>query len=180
MIVGHVGVAAAAARWRPRVSLWWLVPAAVAPDLLDVAYAAAGVCNPLGLYSHTLPAALLLGVCLAGAAVLAGQREAGAVVLLVVLLHLPLDWITGRKLFWPGGEAYGLRLYDRPVIDFVLETAMLLGGWALLRGFRGVPRWSRLAWPVAALVLVQGGMNVRHAFTDRSLKPNACADASRP
>ena len=30
-------------------SLWWLLPAAIAPDLLDIGYAAAGVCNPLGL-----------------------------------------------------------------------------------------------------------------------------------
>lgn len=171
MIVGHLGVAAALARWRPRVSLLWLLPAAIAPDLLDIAYAAAGICNPYGLYSHTVPAVLLLGACLAGAAVLVGQRETGALVLLVVLLHLPPDYLTGQKLFWPGGELHGLRLYDHRVIDFLLESAVVLGGWALLRGRPGPPpRWAGAIWAVAGLVALQGAADVLHG----GLKPNVC------
>ena len=46
MITGHLGVAAAAnARW-PALSLLWLVPVAIAPDLLDVGYSVARICSP--------------------------------------------------------------------------------------------------------------------------------------
>lgn len=174
MIVGHLGVAAALARARPRVSLWWLLPAAIAPDLLDIAYAASGVCNPYGLYSHTVPAALLLAACLGGVAVLAGRRETAAFVVLIVMLHLPMDFITGRKLYWPGGEMYGLRLYDRPLADFLLETTLLCTGWALLRRGQTTPRWAASIWGVLALVALQGAVNSTH---DDSRKPNACAQA---
>lgn len=170
MIVGHLGVAAALARWRPRVSLLWLLPAAIAPDLLDIGFALAGVCNPYGLYSHTLPAAVLLGACVAGAAVLAGQRETGALVLLVVLLHLPPDYLTGRKLFWPGGELHGLQLYDRRMVDFLMESALALAGWALLRRRPSAPRWATAVWAAAGVVALQGGADLLHD----GLKPTGC------
>lgn len=171
MIVGHLGVAAALARWRPRVSLYWLIPAAIAPDLLDLAYAAVGFCSPYGLYSHTIPAALLLAVSLGGIALLASGRETGALVLLAVLLHLPPDWITGWKLVWPGGALHGLRLYDHPLWDFALESALVATGWALLRGRPApTPRWAAAAWTVAGLVVLQGGVNLLR----EGIKPSGC------
>jgi hypothetical protein len=170
VIVGHLGVAAALVRWRPRVSPLWIIAAAVAPDALDIAYATAGICNPFGLYSHTLPAALLLGVALAGGAVLAGRRETALVVLLAVLIHLPFDLPTGRKLLWPGGELHGLGLYQRPATDFMMESLLVLAGWALLRGREGIPRWVSSWRTVAALVALQGMADlVGH------LKPTGCA-----
>lgn len=172
MIIGHLGVAAAATRWRPRVSLLWLIPAAIAPDLLDIAFAAAGVCNPYGLYSHTIPAAMLLAACLAGAAVLCGRREIAALVFLVVMLHLPLDYVTGRKLYWPGGEMYGLGWYDRRLADFAIESALAIGGWLLLRSGPGSPRWATAIWSIAGLLAAQG---VVDGVQQGSLKPTACA-----
>lgn len=173
MIVGHLGVAAALARWRPRASPWWLIPAAIAPDLLDLAYAVVGFCNPYGLYSHTVPAALLLGAGIAGAAVLSGRRETAALVLLAVLLHLPFDYPTGRKLLWPGGELHGLMLYDHPLTDFAMETLLVVGGWALVRRDRRLPRWVTSAWAVAAAVVLQGAVDILRM----PLKPNACRAA---
>lgn len=175
MIAGHLGVAAALGAMRPRASLWWLLPAAIAPDLLDIAYALAGVCNPYGLYSHTVPAALLLGACLAGAAVLAGRRETAPLVLLAVLLHLPPDLLTGRKLYWPGGEMYGLMLYDHALVDFLMETAIVSAGWALLRRQPAAPRWATSVRTLVALVLLQGAAD---ALRGGPLKPNACATVS--
>jgi hypothetical protein len=175
VIVGHIGVAGALARVRPRVSLWWLLPAAIAPDLLDIGYALAGVCNPYGLYSHTLPAAVLLGAAIAAAAFLAGRRETAVLVCLVVLLHLPLDYVTGRKLYWPGGEMYGLMLYDRPLLDFLVESTIAVAGWALLRGNPRTPRWARGAWSLALVIVVQAAFN---AADDLASKPNACATVS--
>ncbi len=176
MIVGHLGVAAGLARWRPRVSLWWLFPAAIAPDLLDLVYAAAGVCNPFGLYSHTVPAALLLGVCIAGGAVLAGRRETSVLVLLVVLLHLPMDFFTGRKLYWPGSELYGLMLYSRRLADFALESAILVAGWALLRRSPTAPRWATSVRTLAACVALQGTVDGLGVLVS---KPNGCGRAWR-
>ncbi|MDB4880611.1 MAG: hypothetical protein JWL60_2057 [Gemmatimonadetes bacterium] len=170
MISGHFGVAAVLLRARPRLSPWWLAPAAVAPDLLDIAYALAGVCNPSGLYSHTVPAALLLGACIAGAAVLAGRRETAAASLALVLLHLPLDYVTGRKLLWPGGELHGLRLYDREMANFALEATLLIGGWLLVRGVTGLPRWAAAPWLLVPLLLVQG----LSALREDGIKPTAC------
>jgi hypothetical protein len=172
VIAGHAGIAGALARARPRVSLPWLLVAAIAPDLLDIAFALVGFCNPYGLYSHTVPAAVLLGAGLAGVAVLAGRRETAVVVLLAVLLHLPMDYVTGRKLYWPGGEMYGLRLYDRPMLDFLLESAIAAAGWSLLRGRTQLPRWTRSAWSLVLLLVVQAGFNAAH---DLATKPNACA-----
>lgn len=170
MISGHFGVAAVLVRTWPRLDLWWLVPAAVAPDLLDIAFALAGVCNPSGLYSHTVPAAVLLGACLGGAATLAGHRATGVAVLVIVLLHLPLDYVTGRKLFWPGGELHGLMLYDLPLANFVLETVLLSGGWLLLRPVPARPWWARSPWLLAPLLLVQG----LSALSRDGIKPTAC------
>jgi hypothetical protein len=175
VIVGHLGVAAALARLRPRVSLWWLVPAAIAPDLLDVGYALGGICNPFGLYSHTLPAAILLAAVLAGAALLAGRRETAPFLALVVLLHLPADFITGQKLYWPGGALHGLRLYDRPLADFLFESVIVAGGWLLLRGSSDTPVWARRRGSLAALIAVQATFAVLH---EHLTKPTACAVAA--
>ena len=172
MIVGHIGVAAALQRARPRAAPWWLLVAAVAPDLVDVGYALAGVCNPFGLFSHTLPAAALIAACLGGAALLTGRRETAAVVVLLVLLHLPPDFITGRKLYWPGGELHGLQLYHRPLADFLLESLVLGAGWLLVHPVAAVPRWMRSAWTLGALLLVQGTVD---RFSERLMKPTACA-----
>jgi hypothetical protein len=171
VITGHLGVAAAArGRW-PVVSLFWLLPAAFAPDLLDLGYALAGVCSPYGLYSHTVPAAALTAAVLGGVAFLAtGSRAAGLLVAAVVLLHLPLDLVTGHKIYWPGGPLLGLSLYDRPVLDFLAEVPVVLAGWWLLRRSRHAPRWATLGAVALALVAGQAVFDAMH----RGLKPNAC------
>lgn len=171
MITGHLGVAAAArARW-PVVSLLWILPVAIAPDLLDVGYAVMGLCSPYGLYSHTVPAATLTGAVLGGIAFLAtGSRAAGVLTAAVVLAHLPLDLVTGHKIFWPGGPLIGLGLYDRPLLDFLVELPVSLGGWWLLRRGRVAPRWTTMGAAAVALVVVQGTFDLLH----RGLKPSGC------
>jgi hypothetical protein len=175
VITGHLGVAAAArVRW-PVASLLWLLPVAIAPDLLDVGYAVIGICSPYGLYSHTVPAAALTGAVLGGIAFLAtGSRAAGLLTVAVVLAHLPLDLVTGHKLYWPGGPLMGLGLYDRPLLDFLVELPVTLGGWWLLRRDRRAPRWATTGAAALALVVVQGTFDVLH----RSLKPSGCAWAA--
>ena len=171
MITGHLGVAAIArGRW-PAVSLLWLLPACIAPDLVDVAYALGGICSPYGLYSHTVPAATLIAAVLGGIAFLAtGSRTAGMVTAGVVLAHLPLDLVTGRKIFWPGGPLLGLNLYQRPFLDFVVEVPVLLAGWWLLRRSGRGPRWATMGAAALGLVVLQATFDV----LQRNLKPTAC------
>ena len=168
----------------PRSSLLWLLPASVAPDLLDVLMAAAGICNPSGLYSHTLPAVALLATVIGGSAYLIARGDnadlsavATAIACaLVVLLHPALDFLTGQKLLWPGGALVGLRLYDWPLTDFLLESAVVIVGWLVLRRSPSVPRWAATPAAVCALVALQGAANL----SVRSLKPNACSVEAAP
>jgi hypothetical protein len=147
------------------------LPAAIAPDLLDVAYALAGICSPYGLYSHTVPAAVLTGAILGGIAFLAtGSRTTGLVIAGVVLAHLPLDFVTGHKIFWPGGPLLGLDLYRWPLRDFLLELPVALGGWWLLRRSGAGPRWATIGLAAGALVLVQATFDL----VKGGLKPSGC------
>jgi hypothetical protein len=173
VIVGHLGVAAAArSAWR-RVSLPWLVVACVAPDVVDITLALAGVCNPYGLYSHTSPAASLRAAVIGGAALLVtGSRATALASALMVLLHLPPDLITGHKIFWPGGDMTGLNVYNRPLLDFLIEAPMLVVGWWMLRRTRGAPPWATSALVLVALLAGQGALD---AVARRGVKPSACA-----
>ncbi len=174
MITGHLGIAAAAGVVRRELSLVWLVVASLIPDLVDVGFAVVSGCNPYGLYSHSVPAATLIAGVLGGAAYLAtGNVRAGLLTAFVVLLHLPMDFLTGRKLYWPGGELLGLQWYARPLLDFSAESALVVAGWWLLRRTPGAPPWATSTLGVAALLLVQGVFNL----VGREVKPNACASS---
>jgi hypothetical protein len=174
VIAGHVGLAAAAYHPRRDGSPVWLLGASMAPDMLDGLYVIAGLCNPHGLYSHTVPAAALLAAAVGGTAFLATDRRAfGLMAAALVLLHLPLDYVTGLKLFWPGDELRGLRLYSRPGWDFVLESTIALTGWWLLRRRTGAARWTT-AWPaITALLALQATADIVGGSRG-GVKPSAC------
>ena len=177
MIAGHLGIAGAAYSGRRDSSLFWLLGASMAPDIVDALFVVAGSCNPYGLYSHTLPAAALIAAVTGAIAYFAtGQRVTGVLAALLVLAHLPPDYVTGRKLFWPGGELYGLRLYERPLADFVLEALIATGGWWLVRSRRRAPRWATGWLALAALLLLQGTLDVMGARRG-GMKPTACKSA---
>lgn len=171
MITGHLGVAAATRSGWPRTSLIWLIAGSIAPDLLDISYAAVGFCNPDGLYSHTVPVAALLALLLGGAAFAATKSRATALgTAVMVLLHLPPDLVTGYKVYWPGGSRLGLDLYDRPLLDFAVEALVLAAGWWLLRHSGTAPRWATSVATLTALLIVQGVADGLQG----PLKPSAC------
>ena len=177
MIVGHVGVAAATRSVWQRASLPWLLVACGAPDLVDIAFAVAGVCNPYGLYSHTVPAAALLAAVIGGAALLiTGSRATALASALMVLLHLPPDLVTGYKIFWPGGPMIGLYVYQHGLLDFLIEAPILIAGWWLLRRSRNAPVW---ATSVTVLVVLLAGQATLDIMVGRSMKPSACAMPGR-
>ena len=146
----------------------------MAPDIVDGLFVAARSCNPYGLYSHTLPAVVLIAALTGAIAYFAtNQRATGALAAMLVLAHLPLDYVTGFKLFWPGGELMGLRLYELPLADFGLEALIVVGGWWLVRSRPSAPRWATGWVALAALLLVQGALDVAGA-RGGGTKPNAC------
>jgi hypothetical protein len=172
VIVGHVGVAAATRSAWQRTSLPWLLVACASPDLVDVAFALAGVCNPYGLYSHTVHSAALQAAVLGGAAlVVTGSRATALASALMVLLHLPPDLITGHKIFWPGGPMVGLYLYQRPLLDFLVEAPILIVGWWLLRRSRSAPRWATSLLVLGGLLAGQGALDI---LAGNGVKPSAC------
>jgi hypothetical protein len=177
VITGHLGIAGAAHAGRHDSSLLWLLGAAMAPDLVDALFVVVGSCNPHGLYSHTLPAAALLAVVVGALAYFTtGQRATGVLATTLVLAHLPADFITGRKLFWPGGELMGLRLYDRPVADFALEALLVLLGWWCLRKRPWAPRWASGRIALAVLLVLQLSTDIVGSLRS-GVKPSACAEA---
>ena len=177
MIVGHLGIAGAVHAARRDSSLAWLLGAAIAPDVVDALFVVAGRCNPSGLYSHTLPAAVLIAAVTGAIAYFAtGRRVTGVLSALLVLAHLPPDYVTGYKLFWPGGELMGMGLYDRPLIDFGLEAVIAAGGWWLVRSRSSAPRWATGWLALAALLALQGTLDVAGARR-RGVKPSACIRA---
>jgi hypothetical protein len=149
----------------------------MAPDVVDAMFVAVGSCNPNGLYSHTLPAAALLAGVVGAIAFLAtGQRATGVLAAVLVLAHIPLDFITGYKLFWPGGEIHGLRLYDWPTADFALEAVLVVAGWRGLRSRPWAPRWA-IGWQALVFLLVLQGAADIAGKVRGGLKASACARA---
>ena len=156
MIIGHFGVAfAARARW-PRISVYWLMFASVAPDLLRPALAATGM--PMGFttrYSHLLPWSLYLALVLGTVAfVMYRDFGAGVISALVVLSHIALDAISGQKALWDGSPP-GLNAQHYMQLEFVIEGAICWWGWWLLRRSPS-PTWLSRRSVLVALLLFEG------------------------
>ena len=152
--------------------------AAMAPDVVDGLFVLGRTCNPHGLYSHTFPAAALIAAVVGAIAYFTtDQRATGVLCVLLTLAHLPLDYVTGRKLFWPGGDLMGLSLYEYPAADFVLEAALAVGGWWLVRRGRDAPRWASGWLALGAMLALQGAMDIAGS-RGGGVKPTACASAA--
>jgi hypothetical protein len=142
VVTGHLSAAyLARARW-PRSEIVALLVASILPDLADFVLPQGNQCRTTcGMYTHAFPAFLILG---AAAATLAWfiwhRRSTSVLVFAMVALHVACDFITGDKPFWFGGPQVGLALYTRPVIDFLLETALAAGAWLVLRRSASPPR----------------------------------------
>jgi hypothetical protein len=163
--IGHVGVALAAKRVRPSIGLLVLLVATYAPDWVDAGLCVAGVYNPEGVFSHSIPVVAvlaLLGFTIHG--ISSRDWTAAAVVAAVIVSHMLLDWITGYKPTWPGGTMIGLRLYSRPIVDFAIEGVLIVAG-AVLYGRTLPPRqrpWLDVAIMGGALLLLQLGIDIAH------------------
>lgn len=74
------------------------------------------------------------------------------IVFVVVATHALGDYFTGIKPTWPGGPLIGLQLYRQPMIDFVLEAAVILIGWLFYR--KSLPPEKRSSRDVALVLIV--------------------------
>jgi hypothetical protein len=156
MIIGHVGVALAAKRRWERVSLAALLLATFAPDILRVPFAAAGLhWTETNLYTHAWPWCVVLTACVGLVAwQVTKDRVATSVVVLLVLSHLALDMISGRKPLWAHGPI-GLDVEELEPLELAMESMLVLWGWWLLRRRASGPAWTRRAIVPVALIALE-------------------------
>src|SRR5690349_2560480 len=156
MIIGHLGVAfAARSRW-PRISIYWLIVATLAPDLLRAALAGGGMSMGVTTrYSHLLPWSAYLALALGVLAFVIYRTSTAAVVTVVVVLsHIALDFISGVKALWDGSVP-GLDTQRYMQLEFVIEAAICWWGWRLLRRSPS-PTWLSRRSLLAALLVFEG------------------------
>jgi membrane-bound metal-dependent hydrolase YbcI (DUF457 family) len=165
MYIGHVGVALGAVRVRRSIALLLLLLATYTPDWVDTGLCVAGIYNPQGMLSHSIPAVLLfMLVGFTAYAAVTRDWTGGLVIAAVIMSHMLLDWITGYKPTWPGGPMIGLRLYDHPIADFVVEGIVIAAG-ALLYGRTLPPRrrpWLDISIMLGALLALQLTIDIAH------------------
>jgi hypothetical protein len=177
MLMGHYSAAFVGKAVAPRTPLWVLF---VAAQLVDVAWAVlvlAGIerltldptlpSNPLVLeympFTHSLVGSLvwaaLAAAVVANVGDLGGSARAGLVVGAVVLSHWGLDLVVHRPdLTLAGGETkLGFALWDRPLLAFTLEIALLVATAAFYATRPGVDGAMRraVARGVGALAVLQ-------------------------
>lgn len=150
MYVGHVGAALGGKRFAPSIALWTLIAAAYLPDWVDAGLCLTGRYHDTEMLSHSVPAVLVLALIAAATQLRRGDRSAALVIAAVVISHVLLDYLTGIKPTWPGGPVIGLQIYAHPLLDFVVEGLVILGGWLLYR--RTLPA-LRGGWKSAGTML---------------------------
>ena len=150
MFVGHLGVALAAKRTRPDMSLGWYIAATTALDLLWPIFLLLGIehvavapgamrFNPLVFvsypWSHSLLMAVVWGVAFAGLARWRGaSRDTAALLGAVVVSHWFLDLVVHAPdlPLWPGAtRKFGFGLWNSVTGTLVVEGAIWVVGIAL-------------------------------------------------
>jgi membrane-bound metal-dependent hydrolase YbcI (DUF457 family) len=170
MFIGHQGIAFAAKKAAPRVSLGTMVLAAMWLDVIWPVLVLLGIetveikpgitkVTPFDFtsypYSHSLLFACLWGIAFGGIYWLARRDRRGAIVLgLLVVSHWFLDVLMHRPdlPLYPGSARYGFDLWDSWPATLIAEFVAFGGGVALyLRATKAVDRTGRYA--LAGLVV---------------------------
>ena len=192
MFLGHYGVALAAKRVAPRVSLGVLVAAAQLADLVWPVMVLLGVerirLNPtdnpfLNItfesypWTHSLLAGVVWGVLAAlGYYALRHSRGGSTIVGLVVVSHWVLDWITHVPdlPLYPGGPLVGLGLWRSPTATIIVEAIVFITGLVTyLRCTRAVDRTG--TWTLWAFVALLVALYVASIYAPAPTSTDAIA-----
>ncbi len=164
MYVGHVAIALAAKGARPQLPLWFLLITAQAPDWLVIATRLSGHdIARVERFTETSLSLILVAIPIA-VAFYAGSNDlkSSAIIWLVAASHSLCDFFTSKQPLLPGGVAHGLGWYERPLHDFALETAMVIGAAFIYRRTLTDRAKRSAAFMVtfASLVLFQAAVGV--------------------
>ncbi len=146
MFIGHIGVALAAKRAAPQVSLGTLILATSWIDLvwpifllLGIEHVAVAPGNtaftPLDFlhypFTHSLLMVIVWGLLLGGAYFLVRQSVKDSIVIgSVVISHWMLDWLTHRPdlPLYPDGPKFGLGLWNSVPLTIAIEALIFVVG----------------------------------------------------
>lgn len=166
MVTGHLSTAYLARAKFPRSEIVALLVASILPDLADFVLPQGNQCRvQCGLYTHAFPAILVLAAAASGLAwAIWHRRETALLVAVLVILHVLFDLLTGFKPFWPGGPPVGLAWYRFHKLDFVVESAMVIAGWIVLRRTKGAPRLAITYPALLTLIALQAAFDAYPYF----------------
>ena len=172
MFIGHYALALAAKRLAPRTSLGTLFVAPTLADLLwpvllllgwEHAHVVPGPNPLLTLWLDEIPWSHSLLTLVAWGAVFGflykargGDQRAAIVIGVLVVSHWVLDFVTHRPdmPLYPGGPKLGLGLWNYPIADVIVETALFLWGIAVYarvtRARDHIGRWG--FWALIGLI----------------------------
>jgi membrane-bound metal-dependent hydrolase YbcI (DUF457 family) len=181
MIVGHYAASFAAKAVDKRIPLWVLFIAAQAVDIVWAVLVLLGIekvrivpgitaSSPLDLYYYPYTHSLLASVLWLGLAVIAykllrpgeGAWRMGLIVGLAVFSHWVLDLLVHRPdlPLYDDTLKVGLGLWNYPLISFLLEAGLLLGGlWLYFRATAPATpagKYGMLAFGIL-LLMIQAG-----------------------
>jgi hypothetical protein len=161
---GHAGVALALKARQPNVVVAPLMLACYGPDWLETAIRVLSLPVDAVFYSHSIPA-VAVGALIAGVLYrLAFGARAGAgarAVALGWLLHWPADYLTGIKPLLAADQMVGIRLYEHPWADLLLESVVLAGAFLVFRRVFGTssPRRRIIVTMIVGLLLAQAALD---------------------
>ncbi|MDQ6717099.1 MAG: metal-dependent hydrolase [Gemmatimonadota bacterium] len=172
MYVGHLGAALGGKRLAPSVALATLVFATYLPDWVDASLCLTGRYHDAQMYSHSIPAMIVLAIFAGATQLRNAKRSAALVVAAVVISHVLLDYLTGIKPTWPGGPLIGLGMYRFPIADFALEAAVIVAGWLMYRGTVQAERggWNSPTVMLGTLLLMQAGVDAARLLSPSMTK----------
>ncbi|HEX5340241.1 MAG TPA: hypothetical protein VFX47_05125 [Gammaproteobacteria bacterium] len=175
MFVGHYGVAFAARRIEKRIPLWLFFIAVQFVDILWCMFILLGIekvriapgitaANPLDFYYFPYTHSLIGNIGWAGVAFVLyrvshrykGSPKPALILALAVLSHWFLDLLVHTRDLDIINENFkvGFGLWNYPVIELILELAILFGGLAYyLRGNIGLSKSRKIGMIVFAVIL---------------------------
>jgi hypothetical protein len=161
MYAGHAAIALVLKAREPRVHIIPLALASFGPDWIELALMLPRPRAGMGVYTHSIPA-VIVGAALAAGLYAAFRRPGARMILLAWLLHWPADLLTGRKPLFEAAPLIGLDLYKLPLVDFALESAVVVIGCRLYAQRFATRAEARrtIVMLAAALIVLQGAVDV--------------------